>query len=195
MALTDWKNRLKQMLATGMGDGTRRPDGGTSCYRPMRRRMPPDADGSQNYQYAQPVQYVHTGFTGMTPPADFGAGATGYMPQQDYAQTGYAPQAYSQQGFGQTSYMQQDAFAQQTAFGTFDAFSQPAAVQSAGLFQGRRSGGTDSHPARTGLVPGPGSGQAAGQYFLYAGNCAGKRSPACGAYHDDDRAEELLWRD
>ncbi|MBR0514772.1 MAG: cell division protein SepF [Clostridia bacterium] len=137
MALTDFKNRLKQVFAPVLGDGTRRPDGGTSCYRPMRKRMPGDVAGAQNDHYAQqPVQYVHTGFTGMNPPSEYGGGGTGYMPQPDYSQTSYARPAYSQQGFGQSAFSQGDVYAQQGAFGGYDAFNRPAA-QPSGLFQGR----------------------------------------------------------
>ena len=47
-------------------DITRRPDGGTSHYSPMRKKTDPAAQ-----QPAENMQYVHTGFTGMTPPSDY----------------------------------------------------------------------------------------------------------------------------
>ncbi len=138
MALNDWKNRLKQVFATGAGDGTRRPDGGTSCYRPMRKRMPAEAAGPQNYDYAQPVQYVHTGFTGMNPPTEYGGEVPGYGPVQGFGGTAYMPPAYSRQEFGgQQAYPQGDTFPQQASYGTFDAFSQPANRPPLNQFQNR----------------------------------------------------------
>ena len=137
MALSDLKNRLMQMFSPGTGDGTRRPDGGTSCYRPMRKRMPPDAAGPQNYDYAQPVQYVHTGFTGMTPPSGYGGDGSGFGPQQGFAQTGYAPSAYEQPVYEQPMFPRGDGFPQQGAFGGFEPFSQPSGSQPFNLFQGR----------------------------------------------------------
>ena len=128
MALNGWKNRLKQVFSPGTGDGTRRPDGGTSCYRPMRKRMPAEAAGPQNYEYAQPVQYVHTGFTGMNPPAGYGADAPGYGAQPGFDQTAFAAPAYSAapEYGSQPAYPQEDVYSQQTVFGAFDAFGRPA---------------------------------------------------------------------
>ena len=150
MALSDWKNRLMQMFAPGTGDGTRRPDGGTSCYRPMRKRMPAEAADPQNYAYAQqaqPVPYVHTGFTGMTPPSGYGAEEPVYAPQQEFGQTAYAQPGFAQPGYAQPGfspvpesqpvYPQGDVFPQQTAYGSFDAFSQPGNSQPFNLFQNR----------------------------------------------------------
>ena len=139
MALSDWKNRLMQVFNPGPGDGTRRPDGGTSCYRPMRKRMPAEAAGPQNYDYAQPVQYVHTGFTGMNPPAGYGGEMTGYGAQPAFEQTAYSPSAFGgPQGYaGQTAYPQADMFQQQTAFRSSDSFGQQANSQPMNLFQNR----------------------------------------------------------
>ena len=138
MALNGWKNRLKQVFSPGAGDGTRRPDGGTSCYRPMRKRMPPEMAGSQNFDYAQPVQYVHTGFTGMNPPAEYSGGAQGYGAQPAFEQTAYAPAYGGPQGYGsQPSYSQGDVYSQQTMFGAPDPFSQPMNSQPQNLFQNR----------------------------------------------------------
>lgn len=139
MALNGWKNRLKQVLSQGWGDGTRRPDGGTSCYRPMRKRMPPEAAGPQNYEYAQSVQYVHTGFTGMNPPTAYSGDVPGYGAPPAFDQTAYAQPAYGNaQGFaGQPAYPQADTFPPQPAFGAFDPYSQPANSQPQNLFQNR----------------------------------------------------------
>ena len=38
MVLNDWKDKVMSMLSRKEGTGTRRPDGGTSCYRPLKRR-------------------------------------------------------------------------------------------------------------------------------------------------------------
>ena len=131
MALNGWKDRLKQFIAQGIGDGTRRPDGGTSCYRPVKKRMFQEAAGPQNYEYAQPVQYVHTGFTGMTPPRD----DTGYGPQQGFEQAAYAPPAYNQPAYGQQAFAREDSFPQQAVYGGgYDPYGQPA---NGGVFQNR----------------------------------------------------------
>lgn len=134
MALNDWKNRLKQMLATGLGDGTRRPDGGTSCYRPTKKRMPAEAGAPRNEANAQPVPYVHTGFTGMTPPTD----PTGFGPRQGFTD----PAAYPPQGYYQTAYQpaypqENGFFPQQTGYAAPDAYSQAANSQPMNLFQSR----------------------------------------------------------
>jgi len=69
MSVNDWKKKLLGFFSKVTTDGSHRPDGGTSCYRPIRRKSaePPlremDDSGSN-----QPVPYVHTGFTGMNPP-------------------------------------------------------------------------------------------------------------------------------
>lgn len=70
MAITDWVKELRGLFSRVRGDETRRPDGGTSHYRPLRRKgaeepaVPAPADSG--------VPYVHTGFTGMNPPAAYG---------------------------------------------------------------------------------------------------------------------------
>ena len=139
MALSGWKNRLKQVFGPVMGDGTRRPDGGTSCYRPMRKRMPSEAAGLQNYDYAQPVQYVHTGFTGMNPPTAYSGDAPGYGVQPAFEQTAYTPpvRGNAQEFAGQPVYPQADTFPPQPAYGAFDQFSQPVNSQPPNLFQNR----------------------------------------------------------
>ena len=139
MALNGWKNRLKQVFSPVMGDGTRRPDGGTSCYRPMRKQMPPEAAGPQNYDYAQQVPYVHTGFTGMNPPAGYNGDLSGYSAQPSYEQPAFAQTAYgSSQDYGaQPAYPQADPFSQQTAFSASGPFSPQANSQPQGLFQNR----------------------------------------------------------
>lgn len=71
MALKDLFRSIGGMFSRVSADMTRRPDGGTSHYRPLRKRAegPAPAEPSdETRQYA----YVHTGFTGMNPPGTFG---------------------------------------------------------------------------------------------------------------------------
>ena len=69
MALKDLITDIMGMFSKVRGDATRRPDGGTSHYSPMRKKTDPAAQ-----QPAENMQYVHTGFTGMTPPSDYSFG-------------------------------------------------------------------------------------------------------------------------
>jgi len=69
MALKDLITDIMGMFSKVRGDATRRPDGGTSHYSPMRKKTDPAAQ-----QSAENMQYVHTGFTGMTPPSDYSFG-------------------------------------------------------------------------------------------------------------------------
>ncbi len=137
MGFNEFKSSLKRLFSHADGDATRRPDGGTSCYRPMRRKMPEDMAGPQA---EPPVEYVHTGFTGMNPPSAYTdpytapqqnyapAYGTAYTPEQAYARqdswgqgvynTGSAaPAGYTQNAFGQT--------AMQAGYSQKNAFSQP----------------------------------------------------------------------
>ena len=102
-----FKNLIKDigsMFSKARGDATRRPDGGTSHYSPMRKKaVPSEQQPSDN------MQYVHTGFTGMTPPSDYGSGqesvtgGTGWS--QSFTQTSgrgpyFASNAGAETGFG-----------------------------------------------------------------------------------------------
>ena len=69
MALKDLIRDIGGLFSKVRGDATRRPDGGTSHYSPMRKKTDRAAQ-----QPAENMQYVHTGFTGMTPPSDYGFG-------------------------------------------------------------------------------------------------------------------------
>ena len=83
MRLNDLKNRLLQVFTRGEGDASRRPDGGTSCYRPIRRK----SQAEILEQEESPLTYIHTGFTGMNPPAgayDTGFGTDPYSQQNAY---------------------------------------------------------------------------------------------------------------
>jgi len=69
MSFQDWKKRVLGVFSKVTADGSRRPDGGTSCYRPVRRKTgEPPLRELEDSGSNQPVPYVHTGFTGMNPP-------------------------------------------------------------------------------------------------------------------------------
>ena len=115
MGWKDLQARMKGRFG-GRGDDTaKRPDGGTSCYRPVQRRDPREEELAREkaaeYAASQPqTPYAHTGFTGMNPPSGgtapvqstwsgdpYGYGAA-QAARQDYAagqagyQTGFAAQ-------------------------------------------------------------------------------------------------------
>lgn len=83
--LRDW---LKARLMPGTAEGSRRPDGGTSCYRPVQRKSRRDEQrtaeaAAQAYEEGNAqIPYVHTGFTDMNPPAGgtWGPGGMGADP-------------------------------------------------------------------------------------------------------------------
>lgn len=104
MAFKNLIKNIGSMFSKVRGDATRRPDGGTSHYSPMRKKADP-----AEQQPADNMQYVHTGFTGMTPPSDYGfrqesvTGGTGWT--QSAAQTSgrgtyFASNAGVETGFG-----------------------------------------------------------------------------------------------
>ena len=139
MKLSDWKDRLLRGFSRRPGEATRRPDGGTSCYRPLRRKTPGENEMPQE-ELRQSVPYAHTGFTGMNPPAS--GFDPGYMSSDipgSGQQTAFAQQemygqqtAYSQQmGYAQqAAYNPQAAYARQTAYSQQTAYS-PSAEQAA----------------------------------------------------------------
>ena len=124
MRLSDLKQKLLKGFSRGEQDASRRPDGGTSCYRPIRKKTQAEI----REQEEQPLTYIHTGFTGMNPPSAFdtGFGTENYGQQQygqpgafsnpSYVQQGFSQQNYNQQSYGQQAYNQQ-GFAQQQSFG------------------------------------------------------------------------------
>jgi FtsZ-interacting cell division protein YlmF len=93
MAFKDLIRDFEGLFSRVRGDGTRRPDGGTSHYSPMRKKT---ADQAAQ-QSAGNMQYVHTGFTGMTPPSEYGFGQenvnSGSAWTQTAGQTEYSGQA------------------------------------------------------------------------------------------------------
>ena len=102
MALKDLMSKIGGAFSRVTADLTRRPDGGTSHYRPMRKKNAELQPGDM--MQSQDPQYVHTGFTGMNPPSYDQTGyygQTAYGQQPVYGQTGYAQQPY-----GQTAYSQ-----------------------------------------------------------------------------------------
>ena len=147
MRLNDLKNRLLKRFSRGEGDASRRPDGGTSCYRPIRRKT----QAENREQEQQPMTYIHTGFTGMNPPAsgyDTGFGLENYPQQARYGQqNGFAQQEYAPQGYAQ-DYGFQPGYAQQTAYRSQEyGNGQQTAFQPQGFTQQ-----TAYEPARTGRI-------------------------------------------
>ncbi len=70
----DLQSWLKTHLIPGSVDNSRRPDGGTSCYRPMQRKRRNEEQLAREKaeEYAaesSSIPYAHTGFTDMNPPA------------------------------------------------------------------------------------------------------------------------------
>ena len=113
MAWKDVQARLRALFGGGRGnESSRRPDGGTSCYRPVQRRNPQEEalarEKAAEYAAAHPQEAPrHSGFTGMNPPltgntpiqstqagAAYGYGGQeaqgGWQGQEGW--TGYAPQ-------------------------------------------------------------------------------------------------------
>ena len=101
MRLNDLKNKLLQSFSRGgNGNSSSRPDGGTSCYRPIRKKTQAEIMGQEEQQQPQqpqqPLTYIHTGFTGMNPPGD-AYGMDGYNSQTAWGQPG----PFTQPGYGQ----------------------------------------------------------------------------------------------
>ena len=105
MALKDLMKNIGGVFSRMTADITRRPDGGTSHYRPLRKKTAEPQQGDMAPM--QNPQYVHTGFTGMNPPAFF----DGYEQQTAWDQTAYGQAAWGQPAGGNTSW--QPAYDQQ----------------------------------------------------------------------------------
>ena len=88
MALEKLLGRLQSLFGERKNDGSRRPDGGTSCYRPVRRKQAGENTGTVpaelQGQESASVPYIHTGFTGMNPPADYSAAMPAQQPSGPY---------------------------------------------------------------------------------------------------------------
>ena len=135
MAFRDFSQKVMGAFRKVAGDSTRRPDGGTSFYRPIGKKKKAEEEAAQAAAQQQ-TPYIHTGFTGMNPPpfgqtyAPAGYGQPTGPVQQPYGQpTGYAqPAPYSQPAaYGQTTGYAQPSYGQGApAAGWETAFSQPA---------------------------------------------------------------------
>ncbi|MDO5436257.1 MAG: cell division protein SepF [Clostridia bacterium] len=85
MSIKDIKDRLVSRFGNrGPKDFARRPDGGTSCYRPFQKKS---TAAEENGMAAERIQYAHTGFTGMNPPSEEGTFSSG--PMQNESETPY----------------------------------------------------------------------------------------------------------
>ena len=132
MALKDLMKNVKGVFSRVSADITRRPDGGTSHYRPLRKKAAEPQAGETMMGQPQDPRYVHTGFTGMNPPSYYGGfeqqtayGQTAYD-QTAYGQTAYQPSGWSQQTGGQGNYFrQQEQPAQQDYVGKGSFGEQP----------------------------------------------------------------------
>ena len=177
MRLNDLKNKLLKSFSRGEADASRRPDGGTSCYRPIRKKTQAEIREQED----QPLTYIHTGFTGMNPPSAYDTGfglenngqgqyaqpgefrnppyaQQGFV-QQDYGQQGYqqnyGQQQYDPQGFDRQNYGQpynQQGFSQQQSFGQQPLFTQQNYAQQTAYTP--VSGGNDAGKAGRGNVQG-----------------------------------------
>ncbi len=117
MAFKNLKQRVMGFLNHVPDDAVRRPDGGTSYYRPIGRRKR-DQEKSQQEARQDPA-YIHTGFTGMNPPADpYGYSVQETYGQGTYGQSGFGQMPnYGQSGFGQPANYNQSGFGQPASYG------------------------------------------------------------------------------
>ena len=109
MAWKDVKARILGFFGGSGGSPTRRPDGGTSCYRPIQRRDRREEnlarEKAAEYAASQPqVASLHTGFTGMNPPTGGNAPVQSTLTGSPWGpaydeRTGYAPQG-DPRGYG-----------------------------------------------------------------------------------------------
>ena len=122
MAWKDLQARIRGFFGGREEIGSRRPDGGTSCYRPMQRRNREEEELAREkaaeYAAGQPATVsAHSGFTGMNPPSGgtvpgqntLGADPYGYGAAQAARQEawgrGYAAQNQAPEyASGQTGY-------------------------------------------------------------------------------------------
>ena len=116
MALKDLMRNIGGVFSRVSADMTRRPDGGTSHYRPLRKKAaePLPGETMQMQGQEQDMRFVHTGFTGMNPPVNYGGyeqqtayGQPAYNNQTAYSQPAYDQTAYGQTAYGQTAWNQQ----------------------------------------------------------------------------------------
>ena len=164
LKVKDLMKNIGGVFSRVSADITRRPDGGTSHYRPLRKKTAEPRPGETQMNQAQDPRYVHTGFTGMNPPAFPG----GYEQQTAYDQTAFGQTNYSQGAFGQTAYGStawQPAYDQQNQTNYFR--TQEQAPQGNYVGKGSFGGQTGFTMARRnsnisympGVEPGAGRGQ------------------------------------
>ena len=149
MALKDLMKQIGGVFSRVSADITRRPDGGTSHYRPLRKKAAEPQAGETMMNQAQDPRYVHTGFTGMNPPSWYGG----------YEQTGFGQTAYGQQPEGnafQASGWGQQTGGQGTYFRTQEQPAQPDYV-GRGSFSARPERNNISY--MPGVEPRPAGGQ------------------------------------
>ncbi|MCQ2457213.1 MAG: cell division protein SepF [Clostridia bacterium] len=85
MSIKEIKDRLTNRFANrGPKDFAKRPDGGTSCYRPFQKRS---TAAEENGTTVDQIPYAHTGFTGMNPPSEEGTFSS--RPGQNESETPY----------------------------------------------------------------------------------------------------------
>ena len=109
MAFKDLLNNIGGMFSRITTDNTRRPDGGTSHYRPLRKKAQEGNPAQMNapQEDAQQYSYVHTGFTGMNPPVNFGYDTMQASIRNDYSR---------QMEPAQPSYVGMGSFGGRTSF-------------------------------------------------------------------------------
>ena len=153
MALKDLMKSIGGVFSRVSADITHRPDGGTSHYRPLRKKtaefQPGEAAGMQ--EAGQDPRYVHTGFTGMNPPADYG----GYEQQTAFGQTAYGQAAYDQTAWGRQPSGQTGWFRTQEQPPRQDYVGKGSFGGQTGFTQARRS----NISYMPGIEPGPERGQ------------------------------------
>ena len=103
MGLNEWLNKLRGTMSRMTGDGTRRPDGGTSHYRPSPKKSAQAAEGWGGYPgqngYAGSNGYpAQGGYTGQNSFQDGYAGQNGAPSQSGYGGQNGAPSQSGWQG-------------------------------------------------------------------------------------------------
>ena len=98
MGLSNLISRISSLVNRGSQYSSVRADGGTSCYRPVKKKDRNESGNPEQGEYPadQQIPYAHTGFTDMNPPMDPG-------PVQD--RRFYPAEETSQAGMNNISYM------------------------------------------------------------------------------------------
>lgn len=161
MALKDLMKSIGGVFSRMSADITRRPDGGTSHYRPLRKKGTEPRQGEPAQM--QDPQYVHTGFTGMNPPAFSG----GYEQQTAYGQTAFGQTAFGRTGWSQPA---DGNTAYQPANGQGTYFTQSQAPQNnyvgKGSFSNQQAGFPMARRNNISYMPGVNPGADRGQVHV-----------------------------